>query len=128
MVKSDVGGYTYHFDEERRIIYIKAEGSINFKMTTAIMDNVASDPLFESSYKVLVDLTEMDFHPSFDEFNGIRDHILLLKKHYRNRVALVFSGLLKSLGDLVAEVTRASGMHMKSFYTTEKAEAWLLNG
>jgi len=128
MTKSDVGGYTYHFDEERRIIYIKAEGNINFKMTTAIMDNVASDPLFESSYKVLVDLTEMDFHPTFDEFNGIRDHIILLKKHYKNRVALVSSGLFKPLGDLVAEVTRGSGLMIKSFYSTEKAEAWLLNG
>ena len=120
-----MGNYSYRIDKERGVIVVKADGCIDFSQTIKIMDQIPFDPDFQKDYKVIVDLSEMEFHPSFNEFTDIKDNLVRLKEIYQNKIALVVVGLIKTLGDLIAELVNREGMKIKSFYTREKAEEWL---
>ncbi|MFZ5941323.1 MAG: hypothetical protein ACOYXB_12200 [Bacteroidota bacterium] len=125
--RKEEGSYSYYIDEDRRIVFVKAHGMISFSQTLKIMDQVSVDPAFKSTHRVLVDLSDMDFHPTFNEINGIRDNIIRLRDVYQDKMALVFTGLLKPLGDLVAEVANMAGMKIRSFYSVDRARKWLLD-
>lgn len=120
-----IGGYTYFLDIDQKIVFIKAHGLIDFSSTMKTMEAAVSEAEFSPGFKVLVDLSDMDFHPTFKEFNGIRDKMLLLKPMLTGKVALVMVGLVKSLGDLASELVKSSGMNVRSFYSRTKALEWI---
>jgi len=120
------GGYSYDFDFENEIAIVKSHGRINIQQTLKTMDDVVNDPRYKTSYKILIDLTDMDFHPTFKELGNIQDKLISLKPKFGNKMALVMTGLLKAIGDLVSELTKTAGLKVKSFYSRNRAIDWLM--
>jgi len=122
----DNGRYEIEFSEQKRIAFVTVYERIDFEQLFNAMNTLAADPRFDGSYKALIDMTKMDFHPSFDQFNKMFSDFQKMKDVFSNKVALVMVGVVKSIGDLAVKLTKNSGMKLGCFYSLVKAEEWLL--
>jgi len=127
MTNREEGFYSYFIDTEKHIAYVQANGRVSYTQSVGSMEDVAADPAFEETFSVLVDLSRMEFHPTFTEFSVIKDNLIRMKSVFKGKIALVMVGVIKTMGDLAAELARKSGLTIRVFYSKKKAEEWLMS-
>ena len=117
--------FEYEFHADSSICIVKAIGEIDFEESTNAMKYVASHPEFDIGFKIIVDLTEMNYHPSYEDLLGIVDTLKLLKESFTNKMALITKPKMSIVAKLVSVYCELAGMKMKSFISIEEANLWI---
>lgn len=120
-----IGYYNYYFSEDNKQCTIVAGGEPDFEQSVKVMDDVINDPRYSKDMLLLVNLTSFQYHPSYDEFAGLRDHLKKLAPRLQNKIALVCNRKLDILGHLICAFMNMENIEMKTFIKLEDAENWL---
>ncbi len=121
-------GFTIDIDVERKMCLVTGKGEISFEDSTGAMNNLIADARYNKNFPTIVDLRMIDYHPTYREFKGIRAQLLFIRENFGNRVALITSGHLASLGQLICFMVNKEGMKMKFFDKYEDGEKWACEG
>ena len=122
----EIINFDFELVEKDLLCKVIATGEIDFFESVSAMKYVANHPDFKPNYKVLVDLTEMNYHPSYDDLLGIVDSLKLMKDAFRNKIALVTQKKMSIVAKLVTIYCELAGMKMKSFTNFDDAYSWIL--
>ncbi len=118
-------GYKYIIDKEKQLCRINGVGKVNFESSIKTMNTVANDPNFKNGFRILVDLTAINYYPDYYELLGIIEKITSLKNRFKNKIALVTDLNMSVLVHLASIYCENAGMELKYFANEEKALEWL---
>ena len=122
--KSDNFGYQFNLKDS--LCIVTGKGEIYYKQSTDAMKYVAGHPDFSPDCRIIVDLTEMNYHPSYDELLGMVDTLKLLRKNFKNKIGLVTDHKMSIVAKLVTIYCQLAGIEMKSFVCVNEAGSWVL--
>ena len=83
--------FDYRIEEAEGVAYVRASGAVDVRSSVEAMGELARDPKFKSDFKVVVDLREMEYRPSFGELRVIAWAMGHEKDSYPSKVAVVLS-------------------------------------
>jgi hypothetical protein len=118
------GYYNYYFSGDRRQCTVVAYGEVDFEQSVQLMDDVVNDPGFHKDMLLLVNLKGIQYHPDYNEFISLKDHLKSLKPHLNNRIALVCTRKMDILAHLMCAFLKEN-VDIKTFIRLEEAENWL---
>lgn len=117
--------YSYFFSKDKKRCTIIAVGEVDYEQTIQMMDEVIGHVEFSPDTLILVDLTDIDYHPNYQEFENISSHLKSRSKDLSNRVALVCSLKMQILTQLICIFMEKEKLQIKAFTLRENAEDWL---
>ena len=110
-----------------RLAEVTAWGRFDFAESLAAAEALEADPGFEASFRVLVDLREIDFKPPTQEVEGFALTLPRFRSCCRGRVAIVTgSDLHFGLARTLCTISEAHGFSMRPFADYGVARSWLL--
>ena len=118
--------YVYSYLEQLNIFYVLGYKNVDLQKTIDIIIKVKEDSLFNSRSKVVVDLSEISYHPSFSELMKIKDTVVLLKNSFKSKIAFLGQSFHKILLDLFCIYCNNSGMTAKAFVEEAELEEWIM--
>jgi hypothetical protein len=124
-VQNIPGYYNYYFSEDKKWCTVIAEGEVDFDQSIELMDDVVNDPDFSRDMLLLIDLRLIQYHPDYNEFLSIKNHLSLLKARLNNKIALVCSHKMNILAYLICALMNVENVDMKTFISLDEAEKWL---
>jgi hypothetical protein len=102
---------------------VVAEGSIDLQSSVAAMVALATDPDFQPTFRVIVDLRRMKYSPRTKDLFGIRDALTSLRQAFQGGVTLVVHEAALYLARLVCVLAGAKSFEMTAVTTLEAAAA-----
>lgn len=117
--------YSYYFSKDKKRCTIFAIGEVDYKQSIQVMDEVVNRSEFSPEMLILVDMTKIDYHPSYQEFVNLSNHLKSRSKQLSNRIALVCSHKMHILAQLICIFMDKEKLQMKSFTLLQEAETWL---
>lgn len=117
--------FRFEFSNKDLLCKVTGSGSLNFEKTTRAIKYVANHSEFNSNFRLIVDLREMNYHPSYKEFLGIVDTLKLLHTKFKNKIALVTAADMHILAKLAGIYCNSVGIKMQSFTNPRDAGLWI---
>lgn len=121
------GKFTFELFEQDSIFVTTGVGEINFDESVEAIKHVAIHSELNTSHKLIVDLREINYHPSFTDLHGIIGTIKFFKNKFKNKLAIVTDVKMEILAKLVVIYCTRTGMCMKSFVDIDDAYEWINN-
>jgi len=81
--------FSYTISPEHRMAYVKVSGRVDLRAVLGMMGRLANDPKFDRSYKIVVDVRDMDYHPSAGELRVLAWALGHERRSYGDRVGVV---------------------------------------
>lgn len=119
------GKYEYCFDLSENTCLVFGRGAVNLSMTIQAMSMVTGDPRFRSDWWILADLSDIYFHPTYEELMSIKDHLLAINANRKNRIAVVVPDELYYVSLLISKIAQTSGLDICIFRNITPARTWL---
>jgi hypothetical protein len=107
--------YTHTIYPEKNLAIVTGNGWIDLNMSLKAMDDLYKDPTFKSHYYVIVDLRRIEYLSSIDDLKKIAHALVEKKDKFKNKHALVMSGLYEPLGELVSLFTTDEDFDLNVF-------------
>ncbi len=123
--KKKTSRFEYEFCPVRSVCNVKGVGESNFKESINAINYIANHPEFKVGFKIFFDLVETNYHPSYEELQGIVDVLKSHKENFKNRIALVTQPKMSIVAKLVSIYCELAGMQMKSFQSISEAKEWI---
>ena len=123
--QNKTGYCNYYFSEDRGQCTVVAYGEVDFEQSVRLMDEVVNDPVFHEDMLLLVNLKGIQYHPDYNEFISLKDHLKSLKPRLNNKIALVCSRKMDILAHLMCAFLNKENVDIKTFIKLEEAENWL---
>ncbi len=120
-----MSGFKISFSIEKDRCIAVGKGKVTLNQCLHAMNDIVNNELYSPKKKVFVDLTQINYHPSYDELNSIKDHILFLKKSFKNKIGITITPKLLPIALLFETLVRPQKINIKFFTSLEKAEKWL---
>lgn len=117
--------FTFEFFEQDSIFVTTGVGEINFDESVEAIKQVAIHSELNTNHKLIIDLREINYHPSFTDLHGIIGTIKFFKNKFKNNLALVTDIKMEILAKLVVVYCTRSGICMKSFVDIDDAYKWI---
>ncbi|RKD87877.1 hypothetical protein [Mangrovibacterium diazotrophicum] len=125
VVNSDHPGiYRYSIDCKEHLCYVYVGGRIDYHITVSLIKAVAEHPDFTPDMCILLDLTELNYHPTYQELMAIRDHLKLMKDRFRSRIAVHVPHDLHDLILMMSMFCKKFGLNMRPFRNREDLQEW----
>ncbi|MAG13404.1 MAG: hypothetical protein CMN78_02285 [Spirochaetales bacterium] len=113
-------------DADKRLATITATGRIYSNFFKKALLDVVSDERYDSSCRLLVDVTEIQAIPIVDDAKDMHEIFQVLKDVLREKIAFVVtSPVVLAIAKPVSTLAALEGIQFKIFRTREKAEKWL---
>lgn len=116
--------HTIHSADE--MVLITARGEIDIHSCTLAVSALIKDPVFQPHYKILADLSEMEYSPSTREIRALASILGKEKEFVQGKVAVVvpneFAYGMARMAQIYAEML---GFAMRPFQDLEAANQWL---
>ncbi len=121
-----VDSFLLEIDESHQIVIIKGTGNVDYEKTLEIIDEVMETLNDHPDYTVLAQMESVSYHPTFNEIMSIKNKITGLKSRLKNKIAVVTTGRLTIIADMICAFSNLSSIKMKSFQSEDDALNWLL--
>ena len=118
--------FEFEFEVENSTCKVVCTGDIDYKQAIAAINYVVNHHDFNPEHKIIVDLFQMNYHPSYEELLGIVEEFKLHKEKVKGKIALLTKQKMSIVAKLIAIYCELAGMKMKSFVEPEEAVLWLL--
>jgi len=125
MIENIYDSFKHTFITENKLCIVKAEGKISFNSSIGEMIKVINNPEFDTNYRIIVDLTEISYNPSYKEIEGIKNKLIQLKPYFKQKIALISVGSISVIAYLIAQFAKYNGLKIKTFTTLDNAYEWL---
>jgi hypothetical protein len=111
---------------EEQLVRVQTVDHVDAQMCAKAIEDLANDPEFRPTYKILADLRQLEFSPSTSELQTLVALLCELGDIYLGPIALVVEGpFYMGLGKMVSATARLSGLSMAAFDEAAAAEQWL---
>ncbi len=117
--------FSYETDSDLKVCYVKGEGSCDNKNALEAFQSVLQNDEITKELNIVVDITSLDFHPSFEELMQLKSLIVSLRRNFKNKAAIVASPSFYTLAQMVSIITQMSNFNMKAFKEYDPAFKWL---
>ncbi|QGY45311.1 hypothetical protein GM418_17010 [Maribellus comscasis] len=121
----DTPSFEFKCNVEDSICIARCVGVTDYYNLTEAIQSLINNPEIKSHFKLIINLIEMDYHPSYDELMGIVDTLKLLKETFKEKVALITRQNLNIIAKLITIYCELAGMKMKAFTSTDDAKKWV---
>lgn len=121
---------TYEIDisEENNLVTVTPKGTCTIIDMKALVYLVIKDPLYKSTYDLLIDKREVKYTPVVCEVLEVSQFLAPLKQHFEGKIALVIdSELFYSMFKLSSQYTSKNGFNSNVFHDPEEALAWIVD-
>lgn len=119
------GEFTYEIKEADKLCIVTGKGAISFESSVEAMHTLADMPGFNPDYNIIVDLRAISYHPNYKEFFGIKNNLVSMKDHFRKKIAIVATGFLMAMAELMGKLSGMKGMHVSAFSDFDNAMRWI---
>ncbi|MCG6185933.1 hypothetical protein [Maribellus maritimus] len=121
----DTSNFEFKCNVKDSLCLARCVGVTDYYNLTEAFQSLINSPEIKSHFKLIIDLIEMDYHPSYDELMGIVDTLKLLKETFNEKVALVTRQNLNIIAKLITIYCELAGMKMKAFINIDDAKKWV---
>jgi len=119
--------FSYHIDQEKNLIKIKAQGKISVMEINNHMDMVVCDEKYKNGMNSIVDLNDTFLKITFDDLPNLKS---VLSRHEKIRSACkwavyVRSNTLQSLINMAIPLLMMKRIKLRVFDNEKDAMAWI---
>ena len=116
-------GYT--IDPEKKHVHIIGKGPVPMPAMIEIVDQVAEDPRFDSSYSVIFDLTNGSYEAELSDGDAFVSALKRRLGDFHDKVALAVPPELHVLAQMYCVLARVAGFdRMQCFTDLDEARKW----
>ncbi len=119
--------FRWTFSEQEELVHVVGEGSVDLTTVVEAIFGVVGSAEFSPEWRVLVDLTEMEFEPEPREAAEIARVLTTVRSLLAGRVAIVAVGKALGLVRMASSMASESGLTIRPFCELGAARAWLLS-
>lgn len=84
--------YSYSISSENKLIHVKIQGTLQITEVLNGIKEATLDDQFQPDYKILVEVSDIQFRPTAAEMKQIAELIVELKLSFSKKVALMVPG------------------------------------
>ena len=122
----NLGGlFTYEINVAKKLCLVVAKGKITIESSLGALNDLTNTPGFEKNFKIIVDLRDINYHPSYYEVKEFQKHLVFMKGNFRNKIALVTTKFFWVVGELVCNLSKPHGLNISAFSDIDKARQWI---
>ncbi len=118
--------FRWTFSEEEEFVHVVGEGLVDLTTAIETLFEVTGSAKYSTRWRVLVDLTEMEYEPVALEAVEIA-RVLRDARSLLGRVAVVAAGKALELAEMAASMASEGGLTIRAFGDPLAARAWLLS-
>ncbi len=118
-------GIEYRISPEEKTAFVTVRGQVDVRAALAAMGRLANDPAFDRSYKIVIDVREMDYRPSLGELRVMAWALGHERQRYADQVAVVLpeqAGRVRP--HIFARFARMAGVGFNLFRDLPSALRW----
>ncbi len=117
--------FEFDISESESLVSIRVEGTGDFQKGVESVLAIANDARFKNGFNVLVDLCNLNYHPSLEELRTFADVLISLKDRCTGKTALVVSNFFHyGFGKVLSGFLELAGIKMQVFRDTLEAIQW----
>lgn len=118
--------YYYNIYEEANLVIVIPYGNYSLVKIMDLIQSIVENPLYHSTYDILVDIRNIEYTPIIDEIFAISDFIISIKENFKGKTALISDKyVLFKLFKLSTLFVSKKGVHSKIFKEVDDALLWL---
>jgi len=116
---------TYAIYPEKKHVHIIGKGPVPMAAMIAVVDHVAEDVLFDSSYSVIFDLTNGTYEAELSDGDAFVGALKRRMDDFQDKVALAVPPSLHFLAQMYCVLAKVGGFdRMQCFTDLDEARKW----
>ncbi len=118
-------GLHYEIKSEEKTAFVTVSGRVDLRSALDAMGRLAEDPSFDKNYKIVIDVREMDYHPSLGELRVMAWALGHERRSYGDQVAVVLPDRSeRARPHIFARFARMAGVGFNMFRDMPSALRW----
>ncbi len=118
--------FRWSLSEPEEFVHVVGEGPVDLTSAVETLFEVTGSAKYSTRWRVLVDLTEMEYEPGALEAVEIA-RVLRDARSLLGRVAVVAAGKAFELAEMAASMASEGGLTIRAFTDPLAARAWVLS-
>ncbi len=119
--------FRWTFSEQEELVHVVGEGPVDLTAAIETLFEVTGSAKYSTRWRVLVDLTEMEYEPGALEAVEMARVLRNARSLLESRVAVVAPSKAFELAEMAATMASEGGVMIRAFSDPRAARAWLLS-